>query len=103
MDLSLPRRVEAEILDDLAADDPRARRSRDDLRRIHHFMATLSIIRRGLDRGTAGFVPRTLLELGAGDGSMLLRLGPERLAQFDHSLLKPVLFIEAKDEKPDDV
>ena len=33
----------------------------------------------------------------------LLRLGPERLAQFDRSLLKPVLFVEAKDEKPDDV
>lgn len=82
MDLSLARRVEAEILDDLAADDPRARRSRDDLRRIHHFMATLSIIRRGLDRGTAGFVPRTLLELGAGDGSMLLRLAQERAARW---------------------
>ncbi len=82
MDLSLPRRVEAEILDDLAADDPRARRSRDDLRRIHRFMATLSIIRRGLDRGTAGFVPRTLLELGAGDGSMLLRLAQERAARW---------------------
>ncbi len=45
MDLSLPRRVEPELLDDLAADDPRAQRSRDDLRRIHRAMATLPIVR----------------------------------------------------------
>ena len=55
MDLSLPRRVEPELLDGLAADDPRAQRSRDDLRRIHRAMATLSIVQRALDRGTAGF------------------------------------------------
>ena len=41
-------------------------------------MATLSIVLRALDRGTAGFVPRTLLELGAGDGSMMLRLARRR-------------------------
>ncbi len=33
----------------------------------------------------------------------LLRLGPERLAQFDRSLLKPILFIDVKDEKTTDV
>jgi hypothetical protein len=30
----------------------------------------------------------------------LLRLGPERLAQFDPRLLKPIVFTSAKDEKP---
>lgn len=74
MDLSLPRRVEPELLDGLAADDPRAQRCRDDLRRIHRAMATLSIVQRALERGTAGFRPRTVLELGAGDGSLMLRL-----------------------------
>ncbi len=74
MDLSLPRRVEPELLDGLAADDPRAQRSRGDLRRIHRAMATLSILQRALQRGTAGFRPRTLVELGAGDGSLMLRL-----------------------------
>jgi hypothetical protein len=42
-------------------------------------MATLLIVRRALDFGTLGFIPRTLLELGAGDGSLMLRLA-RRLA-----------------------
>jgi hypothetical protein len=82
MDLSLPRRVEPELLDGLAADDPRARRSRDDLQRIHRAMATIPILERALDRGTSGFVPRTLLELGAGDGSLMLRLAQKRAARW---------------------
>jgi hypothetical protein len=82
MDLSPPRRVEPELLDGLAAEDPRAQRSRDDLRRIHRAMATLSIVQRALDRGTAGRRPRTLLELGAGDGSLMLRLAQRRAASW---------------------
>ena len=82
MDLSLPRRVEPELLDGLAAEDPRAQRSRDDLRRLHRAMATLSIMQRALDRGTAGFRPRTVLELGAGDGSLLLRLAQQQAGRW---------------------
>jgi hypothetical protein len=82
MDLSLARRTEPELLDGLAADDPRARRSRGDLQRIHRAMATLPIVERALDRGTSGFVPRTLLELGAGDGSLMLRLAQKRAARW---------------------
>jgi hypothetical protein len=82
MDLTLPRRVEQELLDGLAADDPRARRSRDDLRRIHRAMATLPIVMRALDRGTAGFIPETLLELGAGDGSLMLRLAQKQAVRW---------------------
>ena len=74
MDLSLPRRVEPELLDMLAAADPRAQRSRNDLRRLHRAMATLTIVERALNRATAGWQPRSLLELGAGDGTLLLRL-----------------------------
>jgi hypothetical protein len=80
MTVSLSRRVEPELLDGLAADDPRARRSRDDLRRIHFAMATLRITLRALDRGSDGMQPRTLLELGAGDGSLLLRLAHRKAA-----------------------
>jgi hypothetical protein len=82
MDLSLPRRVESELLDGLAAGDPRARRSRDDLRRIHRAMATLRIVQRALDRGTKGTLPRTMLELGAGDGSLMLRLARNRASRW---------------------
>jgi hypothetical protein len=45
-------------------------------------MATLSIVRRALDRGTAEFRPRALLELGAGDGSLILRLAQRRAARW---------------------
>ena len=80
--IGLPRRVEPELLDDLAAGDPRAQRSRDDLRRLHRAMATLSIVLRALDRAAAGSPPRTLLELGAGDGSLMLRLAQRRAARW---------------------
>lgn len=82
MGLSLPRRTEPELLDGLAAEDPLARRSRNDLRRLHRAMATLSIVRRALDCGTAEFRPRSLLELGAGDGSMILRVAQRRAARW---------------------
>jgi hypothetical protein len=78
MDLTLPRRVTPEVLDGLPADDPRAKRAREDLPLIHRAMATLSIVDRALGRGTVGFVPRTLLELGAGDGALMLRLAQRR-------------------------
>ena len=76
--MSLRRRVEPELLDSLPAEDPRAQRSRNDLRRIHRAMATSSIAQRALDRGMAGFRPSTILELGAGDGSLMLRLAQRR-------------------------
>ena len=79
---SLPRRVEAELLDDLNAGDPRAQRSRDDLRRLHRAMGTLSIATRALDSTTLNSPPRNILELGAGDGSMMLRLAQRRAARW---------------------
>lgn len=70
------RRLVPEILDGLRAEDPRARRSRADLRRINVVMRQTTIadglIGRYLDL-PAGRPPR-LLELGAGDGVSMLRL-----------------------------
>ena len=82
MNAGLPRRVEDELLDTLAVDDPRAQRSRADLRRIHRAMATLPILLRAVDRGTAGTAPRTMLELGAGDGSLMLRVARQRASRW---------------------
>lgn len=82
MDLTLPRRVVPELLDELAVGDPRAQRSRADLRRIHRAMATLSILERALDRITVASAPRDLLEIGAGDGSLMLRLATRRAARW---------------------
>jgi hypothetical protein len=73
----LPRVVRAETLDGLAEDDPRAMRSRRDLRRVHRIMGTCSILSRNLRACSlpgAGPAPLRMLELGAGDGSLMLRV-----------------------------
>ena len=73
----LPRVVRAETLDGLAEDDPRAMRSRRDLRRVHRIMGTCSILSRNLRAWSlpgAGPAPLRVLELGAGDGSLMLRV-----------------------------
>lgn len=78
---ALPRRVQPETLDFLDPDDPQAQGSRRDLRRIHRFMGTRSIVRRvlvemarkaGWQASSSPSRPLRLLELGAGDGSLLL-------------------------------
>jgi hypothetical protein len=80
-----PRTVLPELLDELAADDPRARRSRTDLRRIHVAMGTAAILQRALARFALATPPRRILELGAGDGTLMLRVA-QRLAWRDVEL-----------------
>jgi SAM-dependent methyltransferase len=65
--------VEPEELDELAPDDPRARRARRDLRRVHRAMRSVSILGRVVARLRLATQPLRILELGAGDGSLLLR------------------------------
>jgi hypothetical protein len=72
------RRVEPEWLDELPADDPRAVRSRRDLRRVNLWMGNAGTMRR-LVVAHAPDRPRTWLEIGAGDGTFALRLA-RRLA-----------------------
>ena len=72
--LDLQRRVEPEILDGLDADEPQARRSRRDLQRVHRVMRSASILQAALARLQLRAQPVRLLELGAGDGTLLLRL-----------------------------
>ena len=78
--MTLPRRVEAEMLDHLPESDPRAVRSRRDLRLINRFMAAQSTLCRGIDAATRGRPPRRITELGAGDGTLLLRVARRRAA-----------------------
>lgn len=63
------RRVEAEWLDELPADDPRALRSRRDLRRVNALMANAGIVARALPPGIA-----RIAEIGAGDAMFAMRL-----------------------------
>ncbi|MEO5659206.1 MAG: hypothetical protein ABIQ90_05320 [Polaromonas sp.] len=73
----MPRVVATETLDGLAEDDPAALRSRRDLQRVHRAMATRAIVVRALRALTASRpagAPLRALELGAGDGSLMLRV-----------------------------
>lgn len=70
----IAREVRPEWLDTLPADDPRARRSRADLRRINRIMGALGTLRGALDGVFARSAPKYLVELGAGDGSLMARL-----------------------------
>jgi len=66
------------MLDALSADDPRAVRSRRDLRRINRVMGTAGVIGKALDALVRDQTAPHLVELGAGDGSLLLRIARQR-------------------------
>ena len=72
-----PRRVLPELLDALPADDPRAIRSRRDLRLVNRIMGAKAALLWALD-GAGLAAPRRIVELGAGDGSMALRIARSR-------------------------
>ncbi len=71
---AVPRRVRPEALDVLDPQDPRAQRSRRDLRRIHRAMGSLTILKNLVARLRLAAHPKRIVELGAGDGTLLLRL-----------------------------
>ncbi|MEO7057313.1 MAG: methyltransferase domain-containing protein [Caldimonas sp.] len=84
----LARILEPETLDHLAPDDPAAVRSRHDLRRVNRFMGARAILGRAIDRalpmarigaagkGAAG--PLRIVELGCGDGLLMLDVARSR-------------------------
>lgn len=87
--MSLPRRVDSETLDHLSETDPRAIRSRRDLQRVHKVMRTRSLLLAALQQpaladiiaGKSTAKPLRMLELGAGDATLMLgvaaRLAPQ--------------------------
>ncbi|CAN7602770.1 class I SAM-dependent methyltransferase [Caballeronia sp. LjRoot29] len=80
--MSLQRIVSAETLDNLCEVDPSAMRSRRDLQLVHRVMGTRSIVCRTLNQlaKRPDYGPLRVLELGAGDGTLMLSvaraLGP---------------------------
>lgn len=73
--MTAARVVVAEALDHLPPDDPAAVRSRRDLVRVHAAMGTRAIVRgawQGLVPPPEARGPLRILELGAGDGTLLL-------------------------------
>ena len=71
--MEMTRRVEPEWLDELPPADPRARRSRRDLKRVNSLMSNAGIVARELRRAIARG-PGRIAEIGAGDGSFALAL-----------------------------
>jgi Methyltransferase domain len=71
---TLTRVMSPELLDELDPNDPRAMRSRRDLRRLHRAMGSLSILSAAIAKLRLRALPARILELGAGDASLLLRL-----------------------------
>lgn len=75
----LTRVLEPETLDHLAAEDPTARRARRDLRRVNAFMGASRILARTLARAVPADRPRLrILEIGCGDGRLLLNVARRR-------------------------
>lgn len=76
--MTLKRTVVPEELDHLQPDDPSAIRSRNDLRRVHRAMGTCGVLTQELSAAvphrSMGRLPLRVLELGAGDATLMLRV-----------------------------
>ena len=70
----LKRILEPELLDELPADDRRAIHSRRDLQKINALMGHAGAMARALAAALGERSPRSIVELGAGDGTLLLQL-----------------------------
>ena len=70
----MKRIVHPELLDTLPPDDPRAARSRRDLRRLNGWMRHHAIMADTLRKYWNGSAPAQITELGAGDGNFLFRV-----------------------------
>ena len=68
------RNVQPEILDTLPRADPRAVRSRQDLRRVNGWMRNHVLMADVLRKVLNGCTPGQIAELGAGDGDFLFRV-----------------------------
>jgi len=80
--MNIPRTLEPEWLDALPPGDPRAMRSRRDLRRINALMMNSTLVARELRRVFPGRPPRMIAEIGAGDGTFMLRVAEKLTSQW---------------------
>ena len=71
----MKRVVESELLDHLPPADAAARQSRRDLLRINRLMGNAGVLARALQSTLGNRAPLDILELGAGDGLLLLQVG----------------------------
>jgi Methyltransferase domain len=67
------RLIQPEFLDTMPPDDPRALRSRRDLRRVNSWMGNVEIMVKALKENFP-VAPKQVAEFGAGDGNFLLQV-----------------------------
>jgi len=75
------RIIQRELLDTLPPEDPRAVRSRRDLRRVNGWMRHPALMADALRKNLNGLAPQQITELGAGDGDFLFHVA-QRLGSF---------------------
>jgi hypothetical protein len=80
--LNISRTVEPEWLDELPSGDPRAVKSRRDLRRINALMMSSALVACELRRAFPAQPPRTIAEIGAGDGMFMVRVARKLLPEW---------------------
>jgi hypothetical protein len=68
------RTLQAELVDELPANHPGAIHSRRDLRRLNTLMGHAGILAHSLQKAFPEKPPSRILEIGAGDGDLLLRV-----------------------------
>jgi hypothetical protein len=77
--MGLPRSIEPELLDHMPADDQAAVQARRDLKRVNAIIRQSSLMAPILAGQWPHAAPRTILDLGAGDGTFMLSVA-RRLA-----------------------
>jgi Methyltransferase domain len=80
--MGLLRSVEPELLDQMAADDPRVVRARRDLKRLNAVILQTGIMVQLLAQHWRDGRPRTILDLGAGDGTFMLSVARQLAARW---------------------
>jgi hypothetical protein len=88
--MAFPRCVEPEWLDSLPNWDPDAAASRRDLRRLNSLMLHAAILARTLSTEPSLARPRSILDIGGGDGTFMLALA-RRLAKRMPSLVATIV------------
>jgi SAM-dependent methyltransferase len=94
------RALQSELVDDLPADHPGAIQTRRDLRLINTLMGHTGILTRSLRKMFPRQTPTRILEIGAGDGELLLRIA-RRLSKKWHDI--DVVFVDLQNLLRDEI
>jgi hypothetical protein len=88
--MAFSRRIEPEWLDSLPNEDPDAAASRRDLRRLNSLMRHATILARILSTEFTLAKPRSLLDIGGGDGTFMLALARKLAKQMPGAVVSMV-------------